>query len=203
MIKLGLGMIKKISLGVIFLLAQMFMFVNAPLFFGSQADFYQKVITIYMIMLVTIFALPDTRLKLFSQKISTLWTFVIWFVGSVFFLSIAGALFGGDIYKSFTIGAGSLSMVIFHFIIVAFVEEFFFREFLMKRIGIIWSSLAFGLFHFVAYGFVWGNIIYASFMGVVLAFIKIKFSPKSNMANIGFHAGYNVKALGFLKILGG
>jgi membrane protease YdiL (CAAX protease family) len=203
MLKLGLAGLKKLRLGVAILLIQMFMYVNAPFFFGDQSDFFQKVITVYFVMLLSIFAIPDTRLKLLNYRLTRFKKFLIWFFGTVFVVSIGGSFFGGSLYPEFIgISGVAWSMILFHALIVAFIEEFFFREFLLKRIGLLWSSVAFGLFHFVAYGYVWGSIFIATFLGLLLGIIKLKFSPNDNLANIGSHAGWNVVQLGFLSVLG-
>ncbi len=52
-------------------------------------------------------------------------------------------------------------------VVRVFAEEVFFRGFLVKRIGILWSSLAFGLMH-ALYGSV-AEVIGAFLLGLVLA----------------------------------
>lgn len=57
--------------------------------------------------------------------------------------------------------------VAYAMVVRVFAEEVFFRGFLVKRIGILWSSLAFALLH-ILYGSV-AEVIGAFFLGIVLA----------------------------------
>lgn len=72
-----------------------------------------------------------------------------------------------------------------------FAEEFFFRAFLVPRIGVIGSSLAFGLAH-ITYGSA-AEVIGAVVLGAILG---IAYSQKKSLlANFLGHFLYNALAL--------
>ncbi|HLC78986.1 MAG TPA: CPBP family intramembrane glutamic endopeptidase [archaeon] len=78
-------------------------------------------------------------------------------------------------------------LLIYLFVVRVFVEEFFFRAFLVPRIGIAVSSIAFGLAHF-GYGSL-AEVIGAFALGAILAFAY----KKSNriVPNFIAHLLYN------------
>ncbi|MFH1587287.1 MAG: type II CAAX endopeptidase family protein [Candidatus Diapherotrites archaeon] len=57
--------------------------------------------------------------------------------------------------------------IVYALVVRVFAEEVFFRGFLVKRVGILWSSLAFGLMH-ALYGSV-AEVIGAFLLGLILA----------------------------------
>jgi membrane protease YdiL (CAAX protease family) len=88
-----------------------------------------------------------------------------------------------------------LYVLLFAIIFAPISEEFFFRAFLSNKIGIIPSSIIFGIFHF-AYGSV-VEIVGAFLIGLILA-IAYKRSG-SIIPSIAIHLIYNLIAVAFLR----
>jgi uncharacterized protein len=82
-------------------------------------------------------------------------------------------------------------------IIVVFIEEFFFRSFLVPRIGMILSTLIFTFFHY-GYGSV-AELIGVFFLGLILAYWFKK--KKSIIQNYFGHLFYNLLAVLFYVLL--
>lgn len=87
----------------------------------------------------------------------------------------------------------TLSPLIIAYLLIVRVlaEEIFFRGFLVKKIGVIPSSLVFGLAH-VGYGSI-AQIIGAFILGIILAFAFQK--NKNLLPNFVAHASYNLTIL--------
>ena len=82
-------------------------------------------------------------------------------------------------------------------IVAPISEETFFRAFLTPRIGVLLSSLAFGLSHF-AYGSVF-EVVGATLIGIVFAVIYKE--TKSLVPSIAIHFVYNVFALLIMRMM--
>ncbi|MBD3209822.1 CPBP family intramembrane metalloprotease [Candidatus Micrarchaeota archaeon] len=76
-------------------------------------------------------------------------------------------------------------------------EELFFRAFLVDRVGVVLSSLLFGLMHF-AYGSA-VEIIGAALIGVVLAFIYK--ASKSITPCLVIHLTYNLMSIAVMRLV--
>ena len=187
--------LKGFSLGLVIMLVQLWFLVNVSTFFPTNPAKWQNLLLVLLMMQATVFAVPDLRSKLFN------FSFISEFPRLIMFL-ILGILVTGFIVKSTGVGvpailAGvSVGVLIVHGFVVGVVEEFFFRDFLLSRVGMIPANLLFGSFHWVAYS---GNLVtmlVAVGFGFIMTFLKLRFSPQSNSANIGFHWGWNVALLG-------
>jgi len=90
----------------------------------------------------------------------------------------------------------SIGYILYLFVIRVFLEEWFFRGFLVNRVGVIISSILFACGH-ILYGSV-TEIIGAFVLGVVLA----RFYQKTGSIWITFsaHLLYNFCALAFMYI---
>jgi membrane protease YdiL (CAAX protease family) len=85
----------------------------------------------------------------------------------------------------------SILLLFYMLIVRVTAEEIFFRGFLAKKIGIIFSSAAFACIHF-SYGSI-AEIIGTFFLGIVLA--KFFMKNKNLMPNIFAHIFYNFFAI--------
>jgi len=85
-------------------------------------------------------------------------------------------------------------LLIYFFIVRVFLEEYFFRAFLVPRVGVVVSSVLFGLTHY-GYGSA-GEIIGAIVLGMILA-IAYKQHGRILPNYIG-HLLYNLVAISFL-----
>lgn len=88
-----------------------------------------------------------------------------------------------------------IQVLLLAIILAPLSEEFFFRAFLSSKIGIIPSSVVFGLFHY-AYGSV-VEIAGAFLIGIILA-LAYKRSG-SILPSIAIHLVYNLIAVAFLR----
>ena len=192
-----------ISLGVVILLVQLWMLVNTDILFGEQARQWKDVIIVYLLLQVTVFAIPDLRSKLLNIP------FWKGFVKILLFAVITIALLSTSITFLHPtalagISRGVLGLILLHGFIVAVIEENIFRHWLgsIRRFGNLKQAAVFSAFHYSVYS---GNIISLSFiflLGLALYWIKMKWSPTTDLANIGCHWGYNVFVLGLLPLLG-
>jgi len=82
-------------------------------------------------------------------------------------------------------------VIVYFFIVRVFLEEFFFRAFLVPRVGVVISSVMFGLAH-LGYGSI-AEAIGAGVLGLVLAFFYSK--HKKILPNFIAHMIYNLFAI--------
>lgn len=82
-------------------------------------------------------------------------------------------------------------VLVYLFVVRVFVEEYFFRAFLVPRIGVIGSSVLFGIAH-LGYGSN-GEIIGAFILGIILA-LFYKYNKKI-VPNVIAHMVYNLFVL--------
>jgi membrane protease YdiL (CAAX protease family) len=96
--------------------------------------------------------------------------------------------------------------MIYQIFIVAIIEEFVFRDFLMhggggfRGLGIVWSSVVFGSFHWWVYDFKIVALLAGMAIGFIFGLIKKRFDKgNDNLENSGVHAGYNTYITGGLS----
>ncbi|MCR4334915.1 MAG: CPBP family intramembrane metalloprotease [archaeon] len=85
-------------------------------------------------------------------------------------------------------------LLVYFFLVRVFLEEFFFRAFLVPRAGVVISSVLFGITHY-GYGSI-GEIVGAVFLGMVLA-IAYKQHGRILPNYVG-HLLYNLVAISFM-----
>ena len=91
----------------------------------------------------------------------------------------------------------SLILFLVTVIVVVFIEEFFFRAFLVPRAGMIPATLIFTFFHY-GYGSI-AEIIGVFFLGLILAYWFKK--KKSIIQNYFGHLFYNLLAIVFYVLI--
>ena len=91
----------------------------------------------------------------------------------------------------------SLILFLVTIIVVVFIEEFFFRAFLVPRAGMIPATLIFTFFHY-GYGSI-AEIIGVFFLGLILAYWFKK--KKSIIQNYFGHLFYNLLAIVFYILI--
>lgn len=114
-------------------------------------------------------------------------------IGAAFLIAIILTLLGlNDLQVVSDVIGGILELplivIVYFFIIRIFLEEFFFRAFLVPRLGIIISSVIFGLAH-LGYGSI-AEAIGAGVLGLVLAYFYSKHGKI--LPNFLAHMIYNV-----------
>ncbi len=167
-----------------------FILLFFPLYF---LYFYGKVVTLKE--LIKLQGLKRIDWKIFIRNVVIL--FFLMFIIS-FAISYVSSLFGVQDLSVVGEKITSLSAIyiIYLFVIRVFLEEWFFRGFLVKRVGVIISSALFACGH-ILYGSV-TEIIGAFVLGVVLA----RFYQKTGNIWVTFsaHLIYNFIALAFMFI---
>jgi hypothetical protein len=132
-----------------------------------------------------------TKISFKSLIKHTLILFCILFILSIF-INIIVSLFGItdlDLVTSKILGL-PVFYIIYLFVIRIFIEEWFFRGFLVNKIGAITSSLIFALGH-ISYGSV-SEVIGVFLLGLVLAYY---FKRTNNIwPNVVAHFLYNLSA---------
>jgi len=91
----------------------------------------------------------------------------------------------------------NLALFLVTIIVVVFIEEFFFRAFLVPRAGMIPATLIFTFFHY-GYGSI-AELIGVFFLGLILAYWFKK--KKSIIQNYFGHLFYNILAIMFYILI--
>ncbi len=112
---------------------------------------------------------------------------------TLFILAVVTTYLGLNDQEKILEKVGDLPFYILVFAVVfaPLTEELFFRAFLVQRIGVLYSSLVFGIFH-LSYGSV-SEIIGAFFIGLIFAVIFKK--SKSITPCLVIHTVYNLLAI--------
>lgn len=197
---------KGFTLGLVILLAQAWLLVNVKAIYPEDTLGQLVRFLTYFMLYVMVFAVADLRDTLLSIKFSRIGQLVAWGGGTLLILATISNFFRGSELSTTSIFLAwfgiTLPMVIFHTLVVAPIEEYWFRDFLEKRVGRLWSCVFFGLFHFVVY---FGNVIamvWAMILGYVLSLIKERYDKEGdNMENTGVHAGINLFVEGMKNLL--
>lgn len=188
----------KIGIGLVVLLLQLFLYINASSLFGPQyAPVVEKNMLIYIVMQGAILGVLGAGRDIVTADLDRLVNFIVIFsITSFLLLAIPLTVSGWGM----DIGA-TLSAVVTQIVAVAYTEELVFREVLPQYIDYLPSAAIFGVFHWSVYG---GSIVLiglAVFLGLVFSVIKIRFGT---MGATGAHAAWNLKAMGILdSIIGG
>ena len=187
-----LATLKKVPFIVWLWIAQAFLLVNidaiAP---AGETEHYRMILVVYMILQIAFFKfapkVPGFQMNLNQALI---W-FVAGFVVTVFVVAGFRGL-GGLEVQTYAVGA-PIFLVILHTLIVAVAEEAVFRGFLPLLITPVLAQIAFGVFHYSAYGGDMMSILIAIFAGFLFYFVM----RKTNIWTVmGAHAGYNLVMLG-------
>lgn len=218
----GNGLIKGISVGLALVLIHAFLWFNLPALFPGEEAKYRGIISLYIVAMAFIFAFDArsskrTESPLFQASFfssSGLLKLIAGFAGALLLLIPLGLLIKGDALPSIytavtTVGIGT---ILLHAFIVSFDEELIFRGFVTNELQsskvtktavAITQSLLFAAFHWYSSG---GDFVVLSLyvpLGFIFLAVRNKFSPKTQMANIGAHFGWNFFILGFIRAAGG
>ena len=108
---------------------------------------------------------------------------------------------GNQVHLIGNLAAVGIGLIFFHVFIVSINEELIFRGAVpeaLKKAGasitaiLITTSIVFALFHYATAG---GEILLLPLyfaLGIIFYKVKQKYSDKTNMANAGVHAGWNL-----------
>ncbi len=207
--------ISKISLGVVLVLFWIFLFIQADSFFTENVEEWRFRFQVYILMAAVVFgfnALATERTERILFKLSFLKSFPRFLVAagiSLVVLIFFGFIINGgalpEVFKAVT--AIGIGVILFHSLFVATLEELVFRGWLpneLRASGIrkiradLIAVMVFALFHWVIGGGFLTLLIYIP-LGLIFTFARDKWSPKTNLVNMGIHLSWNIFILGFLS----
>ena len=208
--------LSRISLGVVLVLFWAWMYLRAPQLFPTNTEAWQFRIQTYIIFTALIFALDGLASRKSERPL-----FDVGFFKAFPKFLIAGAitlvvlfLFGLTLKGSAlptiygAISSTGLGVILFHAFLVAVIEERIFRTWLpnellargvSKNLGRwIIPILVFTMFHYTLNGD-WISLAIYIPLGALFTWAKLKYSPKTDMANSGVHFAWNFFVLGFMS----
>lgn len=201
--KLGLSKISNISLGLVILLIQLFMFINTKLFFPENTAYWHDIILTYLVVVAVFFALPDFRSKMFNVRfIDAIKSYFLSFVITLVFLGlIAGILSLTDIFK-INWSSIPLGIIFLQVFVVAVIEELIFRDTMPKLVGVVTANILFAVFHWQVYQGNYLSLVIAFIAGLMFTYLRMKSpNPEGNELNIGAHAGINLYLYGIWQTI--
>ena len=187
--------IGKISLGLVVVIIQMFLYVNAGAIFPEKyVEQARNIILLYMVMtfaftIVTNY-IPSEVKRPFTEEL------LMFFVSFFLFAGVLSAIpisTGAHVFQiNETVKIALPFMLLFAFV-VAYTEELIFRGVLPKFLGVVLSNVLFGVFHWYAYHGNIYSILIATVFGFIFSFVAEKFGL---MGAVGMHTAWNLKILG-------
>ncbi|MBI2670599.1 CPBP family intramembrane metalloprotease [Candidatus Woesearchaeota archaeon] len=189
------------------MLFQLWLLFNIETYFPKeQYDFWFRVLISYIGLQALIFALPDARSKLFNLSFfKNVPRFIAYLFGAIIFFTFILVKFDPLGTTGFKLLAGvPLTILFIHAFVFATSEETFFRGFLNDKIGIIWSSVLFGVFHYTVWLGSWIAVFGGALLGLFFSYIHYRFSANKNdqVPEIAVHTGYNAVKLGMFALKG-
>ena len=198
-----------LTIGLIILIAEIFLLVNAEFAFPGQGDTIQKVMMIYLVMQALMIASLDLVLPTLDLGITGGIYFVIGFIITALVVVLIPAIIPGSLeVLQFVRGGIALFFMMIYVFIKAFVEEVIFRGILENYLGRFVSAVLFGLFHAAvlsignpALGSFMISMIFLMILGLIWSYMKDYFGI---LGATGSHMAWNMHALGLLgTIVGG
>lgn len=191
----------RLSFTLVWVAAVLFLLFNAGSIYGDDAARQTTVLTIYLLSITFVFTQTGARNPLIGISVAE---FVVTFV---IFLAFAVATIKFIVPVEPTpavLTAASVGVILTHALVVAIGEELIFRygfpsllPFLRPMVAQTISAVAFGFFHWQAYGGNLGSVTVAILMGLVFGAITVLYPRRGLIGVMGVHAGYNLTVLGF------
>lgn len=204
------GNIKTISIGIVYVLFNLWVIFHADQYFPEgMADEWLKVLMMYGFLNLLVLGNADLRNKLFNVKLTRfLPRFIFFFIIFMFFfyyiLKWIDPLQGSTFFQMMQ--NVPLWLAIIHAFTFATTESIVWQGFLDLKIGIPWSSITAGVFH---YGIWEGSflvvVLSASLLFLFFSFVhhQLKKGKNDFAPVIGCHAAFNFVQLGFMLGSGG
>jgi len=185
----------RLAIGVIILLIAGYLWTQADFIYGPYAGMVRNTMMVYFgLMAVMAPLVLPTIMKIGLEEVPM---FSLGFiVTSVLMLTVPNiltSLLAGQVEANIALvlGFGFL-----HGFIKAFFEEVIFRGALPTFIGDIWSSVAFGLFHFGITGVPLAGAVFLMGLGYLWAKVR---DSMGLMGATGSHFAYNLGVMGILS----
>ena len=178
-------------------IAQAFLLVNASSIApAGEVGNFQTILLIYMLLQIAFYSLAP-RVHGLKMNLNQA---VIWFVGAfvaTMFVMTGVQAFRGLEVQTYAVGA-AVYLIVLHTLVIAVAEELVFRGFLPILITVVPAQIAFGFFHYSAYGGALMGILVA----IIAGFVFYGIMRYTNIwAAMGVHAGYNVAILQVFGVL--
>jgi len=215
MVKKNASLIGSLSVGLVFVLAHIWMLTQVDLLFPKDTEQWRGILLTYTVITAFVFSFGTFKgAPLF--KVSFLKRGWVFLVGAgVTFLSlylIGLGLSGGQLPTIWGALVGiPIGVLLLHALIVAVDEELIFRGFLLNELRVrmrldkwtayLIQAVIFAGFHIAMAGGEWLLLLIYLPLGLLFAMVKDRWSPSTNMANMGVHFGWNAFILGFGALL--
>lgn len=202
-----------ITIGLVLVLIQAFILVNVGKLFPTDTERWRTILFTYTILTAFVFSWGAVRSEkgLFQANLFKALPKLLLSAGVTFIILFAlGYVLKGNELPSVrqAIAGIGIPIIIFHCFIVAFNEELIFRGFFVDELrsrrlregAVKWTqAIVFALFHYGVTGGAWLVMVLYVPLAFVWLYLRDRYSPLTNMANIGSHAIWNIFILGFLS----
>jgi len=208
--------LSRLSLGVVLVLFWGWFYLRADqLFAGSGwAIDWKAQVQVYILFAVIVFGIDtlasrNTERELF--KVSFLKAFPKFLLSagiSLFILFLFGLTLKGGALPSIKVALLSVGfgVLLFHALFVAILEEKVFRGWLWAELrqsgysntlSYVLVALIFALFHYTLNGD-WTSLVLYIPLSFIFTWVKLNYSPRTDMSNAGVHFAWNLFVLGFM-----
>jgi membrane protease YdiL (CAAX protease family) len=205
-----------ISLGLVLVLFWGWMFLRADQLFTTNTSAWKDLLQTYIFFAVIVFGIDtlasrNTEKQLFKVSfIKAFPKFLLFALVGLVVLFLFGITLKGGALPSINqaIANVGLGVILFHAFFVATLEEKVFRGWLWnelraggmnKTATYVFVALVFAFFHYLINGD-WTSLLLYIPLSFIFTYAKLKWSPRTDMANAGLHFAWNVFVLGFLAI---
>lgn len=195
-------MFPKIAVGIVIIILQLFVYVNADYIYGPYAGMVKNVLLVYFVLMAMFSPVVIQILQRMGPADIASFS-VAFIITAAVMLVVPVASITGEVEKGLTLALG---FGFLHGFIKAFDEEIIFRGALPQLMGgsiyaDVISSIIFGVFHLAVSGANIFVMLLLMGLGMVWALVRSRFGL---MGSTGSHFAYNLAALKVLpKIIGG
>lgn len=191
---MGLLKIASMSVGLIILLLQLFLYINADAVYGADAPKARNEIFVYLLLQVSVLSAFAIKLPTLSLSPMFFLNFIVGFVIFSLFIMLIPRL---SSLVMGAVGVTALGYGFIHVFVKAYTEEVVFRN-ILPRIGLgyIISNILFGFFHFAVSG---GSIATMFFLTILGFVFTLFYKMLGTMGAVGAHVAYNSWVMGILE----
>lgn len=211
-----LSQLSKISLGVVIVLFWVWMYLRADQLFLVSGDAMRRILQTYIFIAVIVFGVNSLKSEKSEKELfkipflKAIPKFIIALIITLVVLVAFQYTFLNSVSPTIFQAVTSLGIgvILLHALFVATIEEKVFRAWLPNQISNgqtkmfawVFSAVIFALFHYLLNGEILTIIIYIP-LGLTFQWVREKWSPVTDMANIGCHTAWNIFILGFLNAI--
>lgn len=207
----------RISLGVVLVLSFAWFYLKAEQLFPSNTALWKERILIYIVFTAFIFSwdvVKGSKTERSLFEVSFVKAFPVFLIASVVsfvILSAITVLVKGEALQviATSLSSVSIGVLIYFAFVVSTLEEKVFRGWLVERLRarkvsktVIWwiQALVFAVFHALLGKSFVVMLIYVP-LGFLFMWVKMKWSPRTDMANSGCHFAYDLWIISVIQRL--